>query len=404
MLPGPLEGVARIRFDRRGRPLAARTVGGRVHHFEYDETHRLTAIIDSGGNRTALRFDELNQLAELIQPFGTRYNFLYEAGLPIEIRRSEGRPIHINYTERGNLAAIFDGKGNSQHFHYDKDERLTAFSNRLGAITQYQYEPDGLLRTVVTPNQAVWRSSYDKASQRFSIFFPDGTFEQYEASAAPARFWRRDRELVHFTYDSKLRLTSVKYPGDLAVQLSYNEFGHLTAAENGSHDIHFEYNHIGYRSAEEVDGRRVQLEFGKDQLLASVENHRRERITFGYTADQRISRIRDWDGKEYVIALDAGGRLIGVDFPNGARLRQSFAPVGTVESQSLTRVGRECLRRDYVYDANDVLIQVIDSDHGLKRHVTDAEDRLTAVSSRHLEREYQYRCSWQSARYRLRTL
>lgn len=390
ILPSPLEGAARIRFDQRGRPEEARTVSGRQHYFEYDDSHRPSAIVDAGGHRTALRFNELNQLAQLTQPSGARYDFLYEFGLPIEIRRSEANPIRMEYDGNGNLTALIDGKGRSQRFEYDEGDRLTNFSDRLGGVTHYDYQRDGLLNTVTTPTGSVWRSTYDVRSQRSNIFYPNGSLEQYEPSAAPTRFWRRDRESVRLAYDDKLNLTQAEYPGGLTVRLSYNEFGHLTAAENGSHDVHIEYDTLGYRSAEEVNGRRIHIQYGKDQLLALVENHRGERITFGYGADQRINRILDWDGKEYRIAFDASGRLIGVGFPNGTRLHQSFVPIGTLQSQRFTRPGQGDMTRDYEYDANDVLVQVVDSDHGLKRHITDAEDRLIGVSSRHLGRDYEY--------------
>jgi RHS repeat-associated protein len=389
-LPGLSEGTARISFDKKGRPATARTSGGRLYRFEYDENHRPSAIVDTAGNKVALQFDQLSHLTALTQPSGMRYEFLYERGLPVEIRRSGAIPLRFRYDGHGNLSALVDGKSRSQSFQYDPNGRLSAFSDRLGQITQYSYGQDGLLSSITTPTRSVWRSAYDDNSQRSSIFYPDGTFEEHRPGSSPTLFRRRDGKVAYLAYDSALNVIQAKYPGDLTVQLSYSKLGHLSSASNGIHDFKIEYNDLGYRSVEEVDGRRVRLEVDEDQLLRVLENHRHERVTFDYGADQRISRIHDWDRRSYGLSWDADGRLIGVDFPNGTSLRQAFAPHGTLQLQTLTRPGRGDLNRSYQYDANDVLIGVSDSGHGPKKHETDAEDRLTAVSSRYFQREYKY--------------
>jgi RHS repeat-associated protein len=319
-----------------------------------------------------------------------RYQFLYTSGLPVEIRRGGSSAIRMEYDKGGNLSALFDGKARPQRFEYDEANRLKAFSDRLGGVTRYKYHRDGPLSTITTPKGSVWRSTYEKTSQLSSISYPDGTVEQYSPAHSPTRVVRRNGESVSLAHDRASNLTQAEYPGGLTVKLSYNSFGHLLTSDNGTHRTRIEYTDFHYRSSEEMDGRRIELQFDDAQLLTRLTNHRGEGVGFSYGADQRVNRIQDWNGRDYHLSYDAGGRLTGITFPNGARMSQSFAPLGTLQSQSFTGPGRAEFARSYEYDANDVLVQVADSQNGAKRHTTDAEDRLIAVSSPLLQREYAY--------------
>jgi YD repeat-containing protein len=142
-------------YNTRGQVLTVVDPGGVRTETEYDDTGHVTATTtDADGLRLTTRFinDEAGKVIQTIDPSGLVTAYQYDAlgrqTAVIVDPDGIGATTTFEYSQdsvRGNLTAKTDANGNTTHYFYDYDDRLTYEIDALGETTHYSYDDAGRL-------------------------------------------------------------------------------------------------------------------------------------------------------------------------------------------------------------------------------------------------------------------
>lgn len=374
------QGFYRIRFNSEGRPASVLGLDGREHHFRCDEAGRPVSVIDAAGSEIRIRYDEEGRLAELVDQEGHRSQIVYDAGLPSVFQRPGTDAVRVDFNEEALPVEFRDGHGCVARFNYNDWGRLDRYTDRTGFETRYDYDDDGLLSALTTPHGAIWRFHFDNEQQRKIVEFPDGSIEQTEYDGTGiSTFVRRDGAEIYIDSETGGLPRSITYPGHRAILIDYDSDNHVIAIDNGVHPVRFEYDEAGRRVVEEINGRRLRLDYAEEGLLQTLSSSAGPCLRLGYGEDQRINRLVT-GSSQFAFDRNRKGEVVRIGFPNGTSSQRIYSPIGLLQYETLVTKGRE-IRRVYQYDANGSPVEISDSEFGTTTRSFDDEDRLLKVDS-----------------------
>ncbi|MET3052349.1 RHS repeat-associated core domain-containing protein [Pseudomonas alkylphenolica] len=295
------------------------------------------------------------------------------------IENALGHFLHFTRTEQGTLTDISATGGTRVHLHYDHplgrltDIKRVVNNQAVETLTQYRYDEQGQLSTVINRNGDTVRSfSYaDGVMVTHSNALGLGCHYRWETLGGQPRVvehWTSDGEHFHFRYD--------------------------------------------------LEGR---TSWATDVLGRELEVH--------YNADHRVIASRDYGGERYAIDLDDNGNMVGLSLPDGnrlsftydefARLLEETDPLGrkiAYEYHHLTTLVTKASYPDgstwqaryddkgnllAETDALGQLTEYLNSDDGLPHTVIDANHKAKYLWWNTLAQVERYQdCSGKSTRYR----
>ena len=162
------------------------------------------------------------------------------------------------------------------------------------------------------------------------------------------------------------------WTSDYSMALSKNPLtGTVTIAqENGSH-VYFSPNGSGgFTSSSRVFATLVQSGDGTFTFT------RRKKEIYTFTAEGRLTALRDLNGYTTVVEYDAGGRMSRVLDPAGRSILFAFGPDGRIRTVT-DPAGRSLT---YTYDGAGNLIRVLDVAGGVTAFTYDAGHRLLTMT------------------------
>ena len=133
----------------------------------------------------------------LINPDSTGYLHLYPDSSKAIFNRD------------GLQTAFVDRNGNTTTYEYDEEQRLISIRNPGALATRLEYGEDGLLDRVTDPANRVTRFDHDSAGDLIAVTDPDGSI------------WR-------YAYDGRHLLTAATDPRGYATTYEYDENGYVT--------------------------------------------------------------------------------------------------------------------------------------------------------------------------------
>lgn len=213
--------------------------------------------------------------------------------------------------------------------------------------------------------------TYDQASNRKSLVYPDGYTVAYEwdASGRLTGIETADGTWV-LIYDSDDRRTATRHPNGLELNSSYDQGGRLTSIAT-KHTINqtvlqgyiYGYDKVGNRktSTDMVNGTTVEFAYEEDYALNQTTYEASFGVAYAYDEnDNRIWRNQtDGETKEYFYNLDSSVRRVTIRPP-----------------------GEPWHNTTYLYDENGNLKQKAAST--IYTYGYDQENRLTRVSVENL--------------------
>ncbi|NIE52507.1 type IV secretion protein Rhs [Pantoea sp. Ap-870] len=318
-------------YNRRdGLPQRIVHADGGVERFEFDRWQRLTAW-----------YDAQNQ--------ATRWTLAGD-GLPLTRTDALGNPISYEYDRARRLVALINENGTRYSFSYDAHNNLIGEQRFDGSATYYEYDASGnaLTRTERGDGSGPEIRTHYRRDNCGRLL------EKLVARGGDAK-WQRTR----FSYDALGRLTTgVNHGG--RVELEWDDASQLLAERSLIRGINYElrhqYDELGNRTHTRLpDGRelsnlyygsghRVQVNFGGRVISESERDmlHREVRRTQGALASEYVH--------------DEMSRLV---------------------SQRAMRGDSTAVARDYVWQRNGQLMQMVDHYTGDHRYEYDALGRLT---------------------------
>ena len=350
---------------------------GNITRYEYTLTGQFAKVTDALGNETEYTYDLNDRLAEIRQ-YGAaeKENEADEkTGMDTELMEAQNlnrqnRPCHVTRYQRnalGQVEAITDALGNTEHYTYDKKGQLLEKLDKEGYLTKYGYTAHGDVDHVTYADGREVKLSYnplrqleemedwlgitrienDPMGRALKVQYPDGKEVSYTYGKGGERtgITYPDGRTASYLYDSRLRLAGLK-DGEDTISYGYDEKGRLSRKTfpNGmettyAYDIRGQLMELTHRDKEGILDRYV---YGYDLMgnKTSIEKQRRG--------------LPEESGA-YAYRYDAMGRLAGVS-KDGQTLRTyEYDAFG---NRSLLKEGSR--ETAYIYNAMNQLIQKTD--------------------------------------------
>ncbi len=292
--------------DGKGRLLELRLPApGRVIYHSYDEADRLTAIADGLGNEIRYSYDLAgNPVREEVRdPQGSlaRYqDFAYNApqgdGRLSRIFNPDGSYTEYGYDPNGNITSVVDSQGRTVSYSHDSRNVLAGMTEDAGGIaaqTSYEYDQQGNLREVTDAEGRVTAYEYDDGGRLLAVSSADTGTTSYRYDGAGNLMAKSDSSgaMVSYSYDALGRVAGIDYLQDeLDVSYTYDE------GQNGK----------GRLTGRVDAGGATAWSFDPLGRVVAVS-----RETAGV-----VSTV----SYEY----DLEGNLVGIGYPSGLELRYSY--------------------------------------------------------------------------------
>ena len=301
---------------------------GTFTSFEYDNAHRLTAIVDSSGNRIEYMLDAAgNRIAEntkgsggaLKRTLSRVYNTLGQLATQAD---AQANPTDFTYDAVGNSKTVTDALGHVTSNDYDPLNRLKRTLQDVGGIeaeTKFEYDANHNLTKVTDPKGLDTTYTYNGFGDLVQLSSPDTGVTTYTYDSAGNRASQTDARGITTTYqyDALNRLTQVGYPtSSLNVSYTYDvtqpvcqagetfSVGRLTLMVDGSGSTQYCHDRFGQLV------RKVQTTNGVTLTLQ-----------YAYTKGGQLQAMTYPDGTVVDYVRNAQGQIteVGVAQPSQAR-------------------------------------------------------------------------------------
>jgi len=229
VLSPTLSYVSSMTYDGVGQVESQTDAKGRTSLRKYDELRRLVKEIDPILGETVYTYDARDNLRTVTDANGHTHTFTYDR---LNRKLSEARPmgqtITYLYDESGNLTDRISPNGAKRKFRYDDDNRLELEEHFLPNTTvasksmTYTYDDRGLLKTYddrLTSGLYVYNDNGEKTSESITFGRGANAFTKtigrtYEANGLPKTMtYPGATGTLNFTYDANNQLKTYKIPG-----------------------------------------------------------------------------------------------------------------------------------------------------------------------------------------------
>ena len=360
---GRINAVKRSKKDKYGQALSQPI----TQKYEYTNTANgidFTSVSPEG-NRTVVSYDCWNRVTDVKNALNEKSSRnLSSAGRTLREQSSHGGNYVYGYDRAGNLSSLGEENKKQVKVSYNPDGSVKSVTDRLGNVTVYEYDEQGLLVKEISPS-ATTVYTYDKAGRVTSVIAGEGSnptktnctqYLEYEYSESGCKVvvkagglyetiytlnawgeivlitdgegnsskYEYDclgrtiaaydgyNEKTEYTYNGIGQVEKILYPDGSYKKYEYNVLYQVTKATDAEGTF-FEgtYNRDGLLIAEK-SRPGVDKEYRYDKLGRIVEVKTGGDVTerYSYTTKGRTVTFTDGKGSDYVYSFDEFGRLI----------------------------------------------------------------------------------------------
>jgi RHS repeat-associated protein len=389
------------RFDARGSLLATTDAAGATTSYAYDERGALTAVTDPLGATRAVRTDSAGLPIAVVDADGRESAYVRDAfgrvaeaqdaagqvvrtgwsveGRPLWRRRPDGTTELWEYDAEGDLISYRDPAGGAHRFETTHFNLPAARIAPDGSRLSYRYDTELRLTEVRDDDGRTWSYAYDAVGNLVRESDFNGRCREYRYDAARQLTERVDAagERVQYRRDSGGRVTRMVTPDGTSV-FSYSPTGRMLRAENSAALVEFSYDEGGRLTAESCDGAMVASRYDAMGRRVARETPTGVESRWTYDDQHRPAKLR-MAGGVIDFGYDGGGREVTRRLAGGARLEQSWDPVGRVTAQALIRSSDERVlqERRYAYRPDGYPTEIAERVGTTHRFALDALGRIT---------------------------
>ena len=230
--------------------------------YSYDARGLLTEIINADKAATAFAYNGAGRLIEEVNPLGMTWTYTYD-GMGNRISRKDGKGALTAYAFYPDdlLQSIAYSDGTAVSYAYDADNRRIQMNDQLGE-TRWSYDPLNRITGQNDPFDRVLASSYDAASNRTGMTYPDGNQVGYQYSPNNwlQRMTVRARHAVpqqtEYSRDLVGNVTGIVNPNQTETAIEYDRVyrtirrGTARSAPTGGNNtisaFEYTYNQVGH--------------------------------------------------------------------------------------------------------------------------------------------------------------
>ena len=302
----------------------------------YDLTGRLTAVVDSHGNRTEISYCGTT-IQRLTLASGQYLDFSYEAGKVSKITDCAGRSVQYEY-DGDLLTAVTYPNGGTMRYQYDTGGLITSVTDQNGVnylVNCYDEKGRVIRQDLANGEEHVFlynnsrrqttyhnlqsgRSTvyhYNDQKQAVKTEYDDGTYQEFEYDQWGNRILEKNRsgEITRWTYRQDGKLVRQELPSGLIWEFEYDDRGN---------QVHW-WNNDGEEFFAQFDERNNCIR--EEQVIDAM---RRRVQTYQYDRLGRMISMTDGNGNvtqyEYWERSSRVSRLIT---PEGAVFQYRYNQV-----------------------------------------------------------------------------
>ena len=360
---GRIESVKRSKTDKYGQA-ASQPV---TQKYEYTNTANgmdFTSVSPEG-NRTVVSYDRWNRVTDIKNALNEKsQRSLSSAGRTLREQSSHGGNYVYGYDRAGNLASLGEENKKQVKVVYNPDGSIRNVTDRLGNITTFEYDEQGLLAKEISPSGTtvytydnvgrvktvlvgsgssitksnatqyveyeysdngrtvkliyggLYETTYNLTAWGEVVAVSDGAGNsrkyEYDSIGRTKAFYDGYGEKTEYDYNAVGRIEKITYPDGTYRSYEYNELYQVTKATDGEGTF-FEgtYNRDGLLIAEKARPG-IDKEYRYDKLGRIVEVKTGGDVTekYSYTTKGRTVTFTDGKGSDYVYSYDEFGRLV----------------------------------------------------------------------------------------------
>ncbi|MCC5809174.1 MAG: RHS repeat protein [Ectothiorhodospiraceae bacterium] len=404
-------------YDAVGNLTGVTLPDGTALSYEYDAAHRLVGIADAAGNRIDYTLDAAgNRIKEQRRgPTGqlryTRQRAYDELSRLIRDFGVDGTATEYSYDANGNVISIVDPRHNATQQGFDALQRLVSQTDSHSGLTLYDYDAQDALTGVNDPRGNTTHYTSNAFGELIRQHSPDTGETTFERDAAGNMVRREDAngQLTEYSYDALSRLTGIHYPGrgEYDVELIYDEpdaaygIGRLTTVNDAVGSVYYDYTPRGelHRVERTVQGTSYVIDYNytAGDRLETLTYPSGRQVTYHYGDDGRVEQLSTLapNGTHSMLAQNVEylpfGPVRGFTYGNGLAHERQHNGQYALFAQSVSGV----LLNQYVYDAAENVTGIVDllnwqGNDGDQDFDYDALNRLTFARGDYGQLDYDY--------------
>ncbi len=444
-------------------PKSITTNSTNISNIEYDDKGNVTRVDVVGDGKTLTtkyEYNDMNDVIKVTDPMNYVTNYTYtngnltkiqspissvwtqisrlSNGLPSQVKDAEGVTVDYSYDTYGNLnkitlpgslvtvpafdaaghmTSIKDALGNTYTYDYDANDNLISEKDPSNNTTTYDYDANDNLTKITNAKSDVTTLTYDivtdwlksvsfaGATKRYS-YNDDGTLDTYTKPDGTRLNYSYDDlgrvtndGVNDFTYDSKLRLSSISGNGK-TLSFSYDGFNRITGTSFDGHTNNYSYDNNG--NCTSINNTTYSYDALNRLKSVTFSN---KTISYTYRNDSQLSKVTYPNGMTTIFGYDTAGRLTSkvTKLSNGtviASYSYTLDKVGNITKQTtqepydnISMVNEDI---SYTYNSGNRITKAGDisfsfdangntTKRGGELYSWDENDRLTRAGSTNIE-------------------
>ena len=380
--------------------------------FRYDNDHRLTEIIDSGGRLLQIKndqhgriiavfapdpsiseqwfpfvrytYDDEGNLIDVIDALGHKTRYKYKDHLLVQETNPNGLSFYFEYEGSDHTAKCirtWGDKGIYNHrLTYLDDEALTIVENSLGHKTRHYWNSNGLVTEVIDARGGVRITEYNEFNEKLSETDPVGnvTSYEYDEFGNQIKTIKPDGATISVKYDN------LRNPVEAIDTIGgkwcweYDTAGRLLKRTNPLGETNsYHYSEKWIESITDPLGGHTSVKFDYQGNLTHLKTPDEAESRWKHDSLGRATSAIDPKGNRLFRQFDLLGRVVEVQEPDGNIRRLQYDPESNV-----TRYQDK--QRDVKFAYSGMGRMIARTEAGTTvQFAYDTEERLIGVKNEH---------------------
>lgn len=323
----------------------------------------------------------------------------YENELLSHVYDQEGIEYIFTYSDTNRLMSVTDQGGRIISFSYENGNMVKA-TDAAGNVYSYEYDLDGYLFRIITPNGVAALSNfYDEYGRVLEQQFADGGTNRfkYDDENASLTLTQQDGSIITYIHDDEFNNVKTIYEDGEEIT-EYDESGNKTSVtdKNGNKYI-FEYDEKGNLTAEKAPcDRTVLLEYNNDNQVKAISINNNLYGKAEYDENGHEVTYINALGHKIDKKFDEKGRLVEFVQLDGSKVEIGYDQYGNINYFNDPVTGKNTFKYDAFkritefkdglgrvtscsYDANDNLIELKNAEGNTRKYEYDANNNLIKI-------------------------